>query len=167
MKKTLHTRNFSALVSLMIAVLLPARGQQVFGSDSHTVTVNVSTITAIQVTSGTVNLTIAGANAVAGQDLMTVTNQSTSLLWGINSSLKKITVSSSLASPLFTLKILAVSPTQGTAAPEVTLSTMANDFLLTVGRSSGSCGLRYTGEALASQGTGTDAHTITFTVQSQ
>lgn len=127
----------------------------------------VSTITLIQVSSGVVNITISGANAVAGQDLMTVTNTATNLLWGINSSLKKVTVSTSLVAPLFTIKLLGVSPTQGTAAPEVTLSTTAKDFLLNVGRSAGNCILRYTAEALASQGTGSDAHTITYTVQTQ
>jgi len=162
----MNMRNF-LLSLLLILGLLPANAQRVYGSRNHRVTVTVATITAIQVSAGTVNLNIAGANAVAGQNLMSVTNQTTSLLWGINSSLKKITVNSSLGSPLFTLKTVAVNPTQGTAASEVTLSAIASDFLLNVGRSSGSCALRYTGEALASQGTGTDAHTITFTVQNQ
>jgi hypothetical protein len=65
------------------------------------------------------------------------------------------------------LKIVAVNPTAGNAAAEVTLTTTASDFLTNIGRSSGSCGLLYTAIALASQGTGTDSHTITFTVQAQ
>ncbi len=145
----------------------PACAQVVYATPSHSVTVVVSTITLIQVTSGVVNLTISGANAVAGQDLMLETNSATSLLWGINGSLKKVTVGTSLGAPLFTLKVFAAAPSQGTAAPEVTLSVIPSDFLLNLGRSSGSCTLQYTAEALASQGTGTDAHTITFTVQNQ
>ena len=141
--------------------------QAQIGSDSHTVTVQVSTIVAVQVSSGTVNMNITGASTVAGQDQMTIIDQSTNLLWGINSSAKKITVNTSVAAQQYTLKLLAVSPTVGTASSEVTLSTTATDFMLNVGRSSGSCSLKYTGIALASQGTGSDAHSITFTVQTQ
>jgi len=157
------------LISAAILLLLcpQARSQAIYATSSHTVTVVVSTITLVQVSSGVVGLTISGANALAGQDLMTVSNEATNLLWGINSGLKKVVVNSSVAAPLFTLKLAALSPSQGTAAPQVTLSTTATDLLLNVGRSSGNCVLQYTAEALASQGTGTDAHTITFTVQNQ
>ncbi|HWP81389.1 MAG TPA: hypothetical protein VNN76_01920 [Bacteroidota bacterium] len=135
--------------------------------DNHTVTVSVSEITLLQVSSGSVNLTITGANAVAGVDMMSTTDQSSSLSWGTNGSLKKITVQSNLAAPLFTLKVLALNPTQGLASPEVTLSSAWQDFLLNIGRTSGSCTLRYTGIAYASQGMGTDTHSITFTIQTQ
>lgn len=157
------------LISAAILVLLSSQAlsQVTYATSSHTVTVVVSTITLLQVSSGVVNLTVSGANAVAGQDLMSVADQGTSLLWGINSSLKKVTVNTSLAAPLFTLKLAAVNPTQGIAAPQVTLSTTAADLLLNIGRSSGSCALQYTAEALASQGTGSDLHTITLTVQNQ
>ena len=140
---------------------------QTYGTASNTITVKVQVITVLQINIGIVNLNITGANAVAGQDQMMTTDQSSTLSWGTNSSLKKITVNTSLASPKFTLELVAVNPTAGTAASQVTLSTTANDFLLNIGRTSGSCGLLYTAVALASQGTGTDAHTITFTVQSQ
>jgi hypothetical protein len=137
---------------------------QIYGSDFHTVTVTVATITNVQVSSGSVSLSITGAGAVAGQDQMTVVNQTTSLLWGVNSANRKITARTNLGAPQFALKLVALNPTQGTAMPEVTLSTTASDFLLNIGRSSGTCTLRYTGVALASQGTGTDSHTVTFTV---
>ncbi len=162
------TRRLLQVLALFFTII-PA-GQllaQTFGTASHTLTVNVQPITVLQLSSGIVNLNITGSNATAGQDQMTVTDQTSSLLWGTNSSLKKISVNTSLSAPLFALKILAVNPTAGTAATQVTLSTTATDFLLSIGRSSGSCALLYTGVALASQGTGTDAHTITFTVQAQ
>lgn len=165
-RKTMRLR---LLISACI-LLLPfsrVQAQVTYATSSHTVTVVVSTITLVQVSSGVVNLTISGANAVAGQDLMTASDQGTSLLWGINSGLQKVAVNTSVAAPLFTLKLAALSPSQGTAAPQVTLSATPADLLLNVGRSSGSCILQYTAEALASQGTGTDAHTITFTVQNQ
>jgi hypothetical protein len=152
----------------LFAVLFPSCAlSQTYGTASNRITVSVQTITVIQLSAGIVNLNITGANAVAGQDQMMVTDQSSTLLWGTNSSLKKITVNTNLSAPKFALQVVATNPTVGTAASQVTLSTTANDFLLNIGRSSGSCTLLYTGIALASQGTGTDAHTITFTVQTQ
>ena len=155
--------------TIAMAILLLQRnaGAQVFGTGSHTVTVQVSIITTVRVTGGSVNLNISSANVVAGQNQMSVTDQSTSILWGTNSSLRKISVSTSLAAPMYTLKLLALNPTQGTAAPQVTLGASAQDFLLNIGRSTGSCTLQYTGVALASQGTGNDVHVITITVVSQ
>ena len=156
---------FGTLEAVLFLSLQSVQAQ--IGSDFHTVTVQVSTITGVAVSSGTVNMNIAGASTVAGQDEMSLVNQTTSLSWGINSSLKKITVNTSLAAPKYTLKLLAVSPTVGTASSEVILSTTAADLMIDVGKSSGSCTLKYTAIALASQGTGTDAHTITFTVITQ
>ncbi len=148
------------------AILLPVDALYA-QSSNHTVTVQVSSITAVQVTSGTVTLNITNAEAVAGQDQMTVSDQSTSLLWGINSGNRKITASSNLASPVYTLELVAVNPTRGSAQPQFTLNALPHDLLHDVGRSSGTCVLRYTGTAFASQGTGSDLHTITFTVQAQ
>jgi hypothetical protein len=157
---------FLALI-LCLFCLVSRATAQIYGSDFHTVTVTVATITAVQVSSGTVSLSITGAGAVAGQDQMTVVNQTTNLLWGTNRSTRKITVRTSLAAPQFTLKVLALNPTVGTAMPEVTVSTVATDFLRDIGRSSGTCALRYTGIALASQGIGNDSHTISFTATAQ
>lgn len=136
-------------------------------SDNHTVTVTVATLTALQVSSGSVSLSITGTGVAAGQDLMTSIDQSSNLLWGINSANRKITVQTNLLSQTFSLRALALNPTQGTAAAEATLTTVAKDFLLNVGRSSGSCAIQYTGLALASQGTGSDSHTVTFTVTTE
>jgi hypothetical protein len=159
---------FAILVFIGLLILVaphPAVAQ--IGSDNHTVTVRVSEITLLQISSGSVNLTISGANAVAGVDMMSTTDQSSSLSWGTNASLKKVTVQSSLAAPVFTLKLLAVNPPQGLAAAEATLTSVAQDLLLNIGRSSGSCSLRYTGIAYASQGTGSETHSITLTIQAQ
>lgn len=157
-----------SLYAIPAVLLLGGRaGAQVFGTDAHTVTVQVAPITSVRVTGGSVNLNISSANAVAGEDQMSVSDQSTSLLWGTNSSLRKISVSTSLAAPKYMLQLLALNPSTGTAAPEVTMSAASRDLLLNIGRSSGSCTLRYTGIALASQGTGNDVHVITFTVAAQ
>lgn len=141
---------------------------QVYGSDFHAVNVTVGTVNIVQVSAGTVSLSIGTAQVVAGVDLMgPVTNSATSLLWGFNSSNRKVTVQTTLADRKYILKVLCVAPTQGTAAPEVTLSTTATDFLINAGRSSGSCSIQYSGSALASAGVGADSHTITFTVAVQ
>jgi hypothetical protein len=65
------------------------------------------------------------------------------------------------------MKVLAVNNTAGTPASERVLSTTPGDFLLNMGRSSGTCRVLYTGVARAQQGIGVDNHVITFTVQSQ
>ena len=138
-----------------------------FISDNHVVTVTVLPITLIQLTGAAVTLDITDANSVAGQDLMTVTNNATRILWGTNSSLQKITVVTDQTAALYTLQVEAKVPTQGTALGPVTLSPTAADLLLNIGRSSGSCTLSYTASVLASQGTGTESHLITLTIQAQ
>lgn len=156
------------LVALLTAMASPqALRGQVYGTASHTVTVSVQPVTVMQVNGGTINLGISGSNAVAGQDQMSVSDQTTSLLWGTNSSLQKITISTSLGAPLFTLQAQAVNATVGSPNPQLTVSTAPADLLLNIGRSSGSCNIQYTGIALASQGTGSDAHVITFTILAQ
>ena len=156
-------------IPIIIALVLTASSFSMaqFATANHAVTVQVATITGLQISAGSVTLNIASASAVAGQDIMSVSDQSTSLLWGTNSSSRKITINSSLVAPTFTLNALALNPTQGLSAAEATLSSTPVDFLLNIGRSLGSCSIRYTGIALASQGTGTDSHTITFTIQTQ
>ena len=166
-RRQIFSKHIPGSAALAVLFLSGSADAQVYGTAGHTVTVQVSVITAVRVTGGSVNLNISSANVVAGQNQMSVSDQSTSLLWGTNSSARKISVSTNLAAPQFTLKILALNPTQGTAAPEVTLNASPRDLLLNIGRSSGSCTLQYTGIALASQGTGNDVHVITFTVQSQ
>jgi hypothetical protein len=159
----------AAALCLLLAVdgILHTALAQNFGNGNHTVTVRVSPVTALQLSSGSVNLNITGATAVAGQDVMRVIDASTQLFWGVNSSAKKITVASSLAAPQFTLKLVALNPTKGTPSAEFVLNAAGHDLLLNIGRTSGGCSLRYTAEALASQGTGNDLHVITFTVVTQ
>jgi len=169
-RKLIDLNKALVLFALMfVAALLPqGASAQVYGTDSHNVTVTVATVNIVQVSAGTATLTLSSAAVTAGVDLMgPVTNSATSLLWGFNSSLRKVTVQTNLVAPKYILSVLAVAPTQGTASPEVTLSTAAADFLINTGRSSGSCTIQYTGYALASAGSGTDTHTITFTVAAQ
>lgn len=156
----------SQIIGLLLLLGATTSSAQI-GSGTHQVTVAVNQISVMQVSGGGVAFSIGEAQAVAGQDQILMTNTSTQLLWGTNVSTQKITVQTSLGTPLFTLRLLASGPTVGTAAPEVTLGTVAADFLRDIGRSSGTCTLRYTAVVLASLGTGTDNHTITFTMVAQ
>ncbi len=140
---------------------------QVFGTATNIITVDVQPITVIQVSSSILNFTFSAANAVAGQDQMILTDQTSTLSWGTNSSvLNKITVSTSLAAPKYLLQVQAINLTAGGPAGNVTVATTPKDFVTTIARSMGTCTLLYTVTALASQGMGTDSHTITFTITS-
>jgi hypothetical protein len=78
---------------------------------------------------------------------------------------QKITVETDVGSPLFTLKVEAVGVRNGVSVGELTLSTTAQDLIVDISRNgSKSCDIRYTLEARVADGTGTDAHTVTYTI---
>jgi hypothetical protein len=137
------------------------------GMGNHRVTVVVQEVTVLSVDIGTVNIQITGDELVAGESFMTGSEETSMLVWGTNASSRKVTASSNLATPRFVLKLAAINPTAGTPGSESVLSTSPSDFLLNIGRSSGTCRIRYTGEADASQGTGMDLHMVTFTIQAE
>jgi hypothetical protein len=156
------------IAAILAAVSLPRTASaQVFGEDTHIITVQVSPITVLSVQGSAVVLTATEADVTPGVDAITVQDQNSRLLWGTNSGARKITAQTSLVSPLFQVHLMALNPTRGTPAPQMLLSTTPQDLLLDIGRSRGSCVLHYTGTALASQGAGSDIHTITFTVTTQ
>ena len=132
---------------------------------SHTVTVQVNAINELALTGGNITLTV--STATAGQEPDSVTNSTCSLAWTANQANRKITVATNLATQNFTLKVLAQSVTGGTAAPEATLSNMAADFVTGVSKTTGGCTLRYTASATAAQGTGSDVHTVTYTLTAE
>lgn len=156
----------TALVVVFLACA-PAASSQVYGTDTHSISVQVSPITVIAIQGSAVALSITNANLTAGVDAMTVEDRSSRLLWGTNSSARKITAQTSLLAPLFELRLVALSPTRGTPGPEMLLGGTPQNLMLDIGRSQGSCTLRYIGTAFASQGIGSDNHTITFTVTTQ
>lgn len=129
---------------------------------SHTVTVQVSAINELALTGGNITLTI--STATAGQQPNDATNTACHLNWTTNETPRKITVATSLASPVFTLRVLAQSVSGGTAAPQVTLTNTAADFVTGISRTVGTCTLGYTASATAAQGTGSDVHTVTYTL---
>lgn len=129
----------------------------------HTVTVTVEAINEAAITGGNLTLTI--NTATAGQEPDdAVDNTTCDLDWTTNQASKKITVETNLAAPTFTLKALAQNVNGGTAATEVTLSTTPTNFVTDVATTTGGCDLQYTASATAAQGTGSDVHTVTYTL---
>jgi hypothetical protein len=128
----------------------------------------------VSVLNGDVDLTI--SSAPAGQQPAAVINEACQLQWTTlpADATKKITVQTSLATPSFTLTASAVnvSAGDGTAAGTVTLSTTAEDLVVSIPAGvpvsdPGTCTLRYRASAAVASGTGSDDHTITFTIVDQ
>jgi hypothetical protein len=140
-------------------------------SDSHTVTVNVAEINEVEIVGGNVTLNIDSGTAESGPE--SAADSSTSLFWSTNSAdTKKITVETNLAAPLFTLSVeaqnLAGSGNDiGSSAGRVFVSTTPQDFVTGIEQAEAHATLAYLAEAEASDGTGSDVHTITYTIIDQ
>ncbi len=128
----------------------------------------------ISVLNGDVNLTI--SSAIAGQEPSPAMNETGQLQWStlLLDPTKKITAQTSLGSPKFTLTARAVniSGGDGTAVGEILVVTSASDFVVDIPAGisvgdPGTCTVRYTASAAASDGNGTDLHTITYTIIDQ
>lgn len=156
---------WSTVVMAVILALGLTVAAMAANTDNHTVTVQVNAINEIATAGGNLALTINTATAGSNPD-NAVDNTTCDLDWTTNEASKKITVVSSLslAAQSFTLKAVAQNVTGGTAASEVTLSDTAADFVTGIATTIGGGDLQYTASALASEGTGSDAHTVTYTV---
>jgi hypothetical protein len=128
----------------------------------------------LTIVNGDVDLTISSASA--GQQPDPVMNESCQLRWTtlVTDPTQKIVVSSDLPSPRYTLTLQAlnVSAGDGASAGIVPLSTIASDFVVGIPANlppgdPGECTLRYRASATAAGGTGSDGHTITFTILAQ
>jgi hypothetical protein len=129
---------------------------------SHQVTVTVNAINELSITGGDITLTI--STATAGSNPNNATNTTCTSAWTSNETTKKITVVTNQASFDHTLRVQATSVSGGTSAGTVTLSNTAQDFVTGVSETLGGCTLSYTASATAAQGTGSVAHTITYTI---
>lgn len=130
---------------------------------SHTVTVTVSAINEVAISGGNVTLTIDSASS--GSDPDDATDSTTAdLSWTTNEASKKITVDTDLVSPTYGLTVEATTVSGGTSAGVVSLSTTAQDFVTGIATTTGSCDLSYTGSATSGDGTGSDVHTVTYTI---
>lgn len=125
-------------------------------------TVTINSISELALAGGSVSITVNSATAGSEPE---ASNTDTNLNWSTNASGKKVTVATNLSAPKFTLKVLVQSVTGGTAASEVTLSTTATDFITAISNAAGGCELKYTAVAAVTAGTGTDFHTITYTLR--
>ncbi len=167
LRKSLLLKPAYLLPILLTSLLLLPSG--IFAQASHKPKVTVPQLAVVGVSSGVVSLAITGVGVVAGVDPMTVTNQTTSLLWGANTSTAKISVKTSLAVQKYTLQVQAINingvpSSSGITAPVVTVLTTGKDFLTGIGLKRGTCNLLYTGIAHAVDGVGSDSHTVTFTI---
>lgn len=132
-------------------------------SASHTVTVTVGVIIEVTITGG--DLTLQINTATGGGDPNQVTDATTcDLSWTINGDPKKITVETTIGSPTFVLQVEAQNVTGGTGTAPVELSTTAVDFITDISATIGNCDLAYTASAAAADGTGTENHTVTYTL---
>jgi len=122
---------------------------------------------------GDADLVISGATA--GSNPPAVTDQTCQLQWSKlgTEATKKITVQTSLVGPRFLLTAEAVSISpggSGTSAGEISISSSAADFVVSIPGNaviSGTCDLLYQATAEATDGTGIDTHTITYTIVDQ
>lgn len=128
----------------------------------------------ISVLNGDATLTI--STATAGMDPDAEIDESCQLQWStlLTDPTQKITAQTNVASPNFTLKVQAVSVSagDGTSAGQITVSTSAQDVVVSIPADiapgdPGTCTLRYTASANASAGTGSDVHTIIYTILDQ
>jgi hypothetical protein len=150
------------LVASAILILSGAGFVWAGNTDNHQVTVQVNDINELAITGGSKTLTI--SSATAGSDPNNATNTQCNLAWTTNNTGKKVTVATDLSSQNFTLKVEATSISGGTSAGQVTVSDTPTDFVTGVAETTGNCTLSYTASATAAQGTGSDVHTITYTL---
>lgn len=159
-------KKWSLVAALMLLVAGMAWAQQ---SDSHTVTVTVSEINAINVDND-VTLTI--STATPGQNPDPVSDNTTAnLYWTTNASNRKIVVKSGAAIPSgITLTVEAQNVTKNsgsgnpTSAGTVTLSPTDQDFITSAGKSAGECDLNYTASATVDADITSNNITVTYTI---
>ena len=151
-----------AILGLTVAALIFALAIPTLALNNHDVTVTISAVNEISVT-GAPSLTV--STATAGQDLDDDVDLVTcDLSWTTNAANKKITVATTLA-PSVTLKVVAVAPTAGSAAAEVTLSTTAADFITGIGKTFGTSDITYTLAASVTDAIVTnETITVTYTI---
>jgi hypothetical protein len=99
------------------------------------------------------------------------TNSSSSFSYRAGNAIRKITVRTSLTTPLFTLEVVG-TVTRGAAVAQgpVTLnSAVDTDFIrdIPMNSTNGRCTLNYTASATFANGTGTDSHTVRYTIVTQ
>ncbi len=118
------------------------------------------------------NPTLNVTSAIAGSEPTPVVNTSSSVRYSARARIAKITVQTSCPNQIFPLTVVATAVTRGVAAPEVALvdGMPATDFITSIPTGWGGSTqptLRYTAAPTFAQGTGTDRHTVTYTILAQ
>ncbi|MBI5058800.1 hypothetical protein HZB60_03330 [candidate division KSB1 bacterium] len=145
-------RTFSGLAALALTGLIVARGA---AAD-------------LSLTGGGITLVVASATAGSHPD--PASDNTCGLVWtkGVADPTQKITARTSLGGPAFVLTVEAQSVVQGTGTGLVTLTTTDADLVTDITSTlSGSALLYYEVSATAPQGSGTEEHTITYTITAQ
>ncbi|MGA1794770.1 MAG: hypothetical protein ACMUIL_02825 [bacterium] len=161
-------KKIAIFVVAVIIVFTLAEVSYTADNDSHQVTVTVAAINELAITGGNITLTI--DTAVAGSNPTDDTDSTCSLDWTTNQTARKITVETSVAVPpqLFSLTVDAAVTLGGgiEPGPAITLThgAGASDFITGVATELGGATLTYSASATAAQGTGSDVHTVTFTL---
>ncbi|MGA1843619.1 MAG: hypothetical protein ACMUIS_03545 [bacterium] len=161
-------KKIAIFVVAVIVVFTLAEVSYTANTDFHQVTVTVAAINELAITGGNITLTINGA--VAGSDPTAVNDSTCSLDWTTNQLTRKITVETSVAVPpqLFSLTVDAAVTLGGGiepgAAVTLTHGAGASDFITGVATELGAATLTYSASATAAQGTGSDVHTVTYTL---
>lgn len=110
------------------------------------------------------------STAIAGQEPDPVMDESCQLRYskGAPDPSMKITVRTNYAGPLFGLEVEAFNESNGDPTGAVMLSTTPRDLITNITAvSNQSCSLRYRAVPTASDGTGIEVHTVTYTICGQ
>lgn len=129
----------------------------------HTVTVIVEPINEVALEGGDLELVIDSATAGERPD---EANGTARLLWTTNDRDKKITVATDRNSSAFSLRMEALNVSGGESAGIVSLSTTPRDLVVGISTTVGSADLSYVASATAEAATGSEVHTVSFTITS-
>ena len=157
-------RNLLTIATLTVVLALGFTQAASAGTTvTHAVTVTVSAVNEVAISGGAITMTINAA--VAGSEPTTVTDATKSLSWTTNeATARKITVVTDVITQKFTLKLTATGISGGTAASQLTITTTAQSLVTAINKTTGTCTLSYAASATAAQGTGSDVHTLTYTI---
>jgi hypothetical protein len=150
---------------LIAGILVLGLAGSVMAQSSHDVTVSVSAISVMEMTGGG-DLTITiNACSDPGEEPDPVQNSDRGLEWTTNETSKRITVASNSAYSTYSLAVVATGVSGGSAAPSVDLDDAdTHDFVTGVAETVGACTIQYTASATAAAGTGSEEHTVTYTL---
>jgi hypothetical protein len=166
MSRFLTNRTFEIVsLAILLAFFAPSTWAQKSVA-TQVVTLRVMELSKVDLVGGPLKLQVSKIDEKAFQP-EPATDASTKLLWTSNGENRKITVASNATSSRFLLRIEADGVSEGSGIPAngVTLADQdPHDLILSVRRSAGSCRLKFTAQANAEQGIGTESHLLTYTI---